>query len=53
MLLFANNNDESNAAYAAFASVAAPFKDRVKFSFSKPDDGHGLFARLAEYVGAD
>ena len=26
---------------------------RIKFSFSKPDDGFGLFARLAEYVGAN
>ena len=27
--------------------------DRVKFSYSKPNDGFGLFGRLAEYVGAD
>lgn len=25
---------------------------RIKFSFSKPNDGSGLFHRLAEYVGA-
>jgi hypothetical protein len=25
---------------------------RIKFSYSKPNDGSGLFHRLAEYIGA-
>lgn len=51
--MFANESEESTAAFEEFSSVAAEFKDKVKFSYSKPNDGFGLFGRLAEYVGAD
>ncbi|CAD8179388.1 unnamed protein product [Paramecium pentaurelia] len=52
VLLFTDDSDAGVAAYEVFASVAGAFKDRIKFSFSKPNDGSGLFHRLAEYVGA-
>jgi protein disulfide-isomerase A1 len=53
LFLFANESDPSNAAFDEFAKVAGEFKDKIKFSFSKPNDGFGLFSRLAEYLGAD
>lgn len=53
LFLFANENEESTLAFEEFSQVAGEFKDKVKFSFSKPNDGFGFFSRLAEYVGAD
>lgn len=50
--MFTDESDAGNAAFEAFASVAGAFKDRIKFSYSKPNDGSGLFHRLAEYIGA-
>ncbi|KAM3147268.1 hypothetical protein pb186bvf_000519 [Paramecium bursaria] len=52
LFLFTDDTEAGQAAYEAFASVAAPYKDRLKFSFSKQSDGFGLFGRLAEYIGA-
>lgn len=53
LFLFANGNDQSNAAETAFAQAASENKGRLVFSISKPDDGFGHYQRLADYVGAN
>lgn len=50
--MFTSSNDASTAAKAAFTEFdeSAP---NVILTHSDADDGHGLFERLAEYVGVD
>ena len=52
LFLFTSSNDASTAAKAAFTELdeSAP---NVILTLSDADDGHGLFERLAEYVGVD
>ncbi|CAD8062748.1 unnamed protein product [Paramecium sonneborni] len=52
IILFTEDTDTGIAAFNAFSAVAGSFKDKIKFSYSKPNDGSGLFHRLAEYIGA-
>lgn len=53
MILFINDNEDSLIAFEHFSAAAAQFKEKIKFTFSKPNDASGLFSRLADYVGAD
>lgn len=52
LFLFASDNDASTAAEEAFKALDEAGLD-VVLTVSKPNDGHGLFERLAEYVGVD
>lgn len=50
MILFANDDHEEF--FEAYRKIATEFRKSLKFTFSKPNDASGLFARLAEYIGA-
>lgn len=52
-MLFLNDSEESVKAFEEFSAAASLLSDKVKFTYSKPNDASGLFTRLAEYVGAD
>eukprot|EP00178_Gracilaria_changii_P017967 TRINITY_DN5128_c0_g3_i1.p1 TRINITY_DN5128_c0_g3~~TRINITY_DN5128_c0_g3_i1.p1 ORF type:complete len:130 (-),score=15.03 TRINITY_DN5128_c0_g3_i1:465-854(-) len=52
LFLFTSSNDASAAAKAAFAEFDET-SPSVILTVSDPDDGHGLFDRLAEYLGVD
>lgn len=52
LILFASDNEESTAAEEAFKALDETGVD-VVLTVSKPNDGHGLYERLAEYVGVD
>lgn len=52
VFLFASDNEESTAARDAFKAFDETNPD-VVLTVSSADDGHGLFERLAEYVGVD
>lgn len=52
LFLFASSNEESTAAREAFKALDEKGTD-VVLTVSAADDGHGLFERLAEYIGVD
>jgi len=53
-LFYASSSDESADALKEFTEAAKSLKGgKVLFSTSRPDDGHGHFQRLAEYVGVN
>lgn len=52
LFLFTSSNDASAAAKTAFAEFDETTPN-VILTVSDPDDGHGLFDRLAEYLGVD
>jgi protein disulfide-isomerase A1 len=54
IFLFHTNSDESKSSFDEFQAAAKELKGgKVLFSHSHPDDGHGHFQRLAEYVGVN
>lgn len=52
LFLFASDNDASSSAKSAFTALDEAGTN-VVLTVSEPNDGHGLFERLAEYVGVD
>jgi protein disulfide-isomerase A1 len=52
LFLFASDNDASTAAKEAFKQYDEAGAD-VILTVSEANDGHGLFDRLAEYLGVD
>ena len=52
-MLFASDNEESTNAKEALKALDEAGVDDVVLSVSSARDGHGLFDRLAEYVGVD
>lgn len=52
LFLFASDNDASNNAKSAFTALDEAGTN-VVLTVSEPNDGHGLYERLAEYVGVD
>ena len=63
LILFLNDSEEIVKAFEEFSATDSLLSDkfiiqlfiinRIKFTFSKPNDASGLFTRLAEFVGAD
>lgn len=53
LLLFASDNEESTTAKEALKGLDEAGTDELVLSVSEANDGHGLFERLAEYVGVD
>lgn len=54
IFLFADETEESLTARKTFEVSAKAHKGgKVLFSISRPNDGHGHFQRLADYVGAN
>jgi len=54
IFLFHSSSDESKKAYDEFHAAAKELRGgKVLFSHSSPDDGHGHFQRLAEYIGVN
>lgn len=51
LFLFTNDNTESQAAQEAFNGLDATNPEDVILTLSDKNDGHGLFDRLAEYLG--
>jgi hypothetical protein len=47
LILFASDNEESSAAEEAFKALDEAGADDVILALTKPNDGHGLFERLA------
>lgn len=52
LFLFASDNEESAAAREAFKQLDEAGTD-ITLTVSSANDGHGLFDRLAEYLGVD
>lgn len=52
LFLFASDNDASTNAKSAFKALDEAGTD-VVLTVSESNDGHGLFDRLAEYVGVN
>lgn len=50
--MFASDNDASTAAKEAFKQLDETGPE-VLLTVSETNDGHGLFDRLAEYLGVD
>lgn len=53
MFLFTNGNDQSKSAQEALEAVDATNPEGVVLTLSDKNDGHGLFDRLAEYLGVN
>ena len=53
LILFASDNEESTVAKEGLKALDEAGTDDIILTLTKPNDGHGLFERLAEYVGVD
>ena len=53
LFLFANDNEQSEIAKAALTSFDETNPEGVLLTLSDKNDGHGLFDRLAEYLGVN